>query len=210
MKNFVKPLCLIIATFMTGACVSVLPKTSPPAPRYTIAAITNDNITAAVNWSLIVADPTSSQLYNTTKVALTREENRFEFYSNTEWVDRAPVLFQRALVRSFENSGHILNIGDSSTLPVSDYILKTDMRAFHVDYTNVSPSVEVMIYARLVDKNGSIRAVRNFSAQQFVEQDSISAVMAGFDITLDQVLSEIVSWGFFEGESILDGEVSTP
>lgn len=202
MVNFFKTMRKI-TTFMGGlfflsGCVSVLPETAPPAPRYIISAVNfagfADSSSPDVGWSLVVDDPTSSQLYNSVKVALTREANRFEFFVGSEWADRAPVLFQKALVRSFENSGRILNVGDFSSLPISDYVLKTDIRAFHVDYINGNPVVTVEIYARLTSGAGNIEAVQLFTGTKSIDVDDLSAIMNGFDEVLDQVLTDMVRW----------------
>lgn len=199
MKKFFPTIALVAALFMS-ACVSVLPETAPPAPRYSIDSVSFSETSTPVSWSLIVADPTSSQLYNTTKVALTREANRFEFYAGTEWADRAPVLLQRALVRSFENTNRIIKVGDFSTLSVSDYVLNTDIRSLHVDYISGNPEAVVTVYARLVDKTGDIKAVRNFTSRSSIDRDAVPSVMASFDATLQEILTGLVEWGFSEGE----------
>lgn len=191
----VSAIFLSLGLLSMTACVSVLPKTAPPSPRYVMSAVTPPTGGEPVEYSLVVADPTSSQLYNTTKVALTRVPNRFEFYAGTEWADRAPVLLQRALVRSLENSGRILNVGDYTTLSVSDFVLKTDMRAFHVDYVSGAPVAVVSLHAQILNNHGKIVMARNFDARQRVEKDSVGDVMLSFGNAIDQVLLEVSQWG---------------
>ena len=198
------PLCAVSgALLVLTGCVSVLPETAPPAPRYTIGAAT-PTVTRdmPVSWSLAIADPSSSQLYNTVKVPITREKNRFEFFAGTEWVDRVPVLFQRALVRSFENTDQIVNVGDFSALPVGDYVLKTDIRAFHADYTQADQIAQVQIFARLSLPDGTIAASRVFDASSVSADATLSSTMAAFDTGLDTVLGEIVQWTFEQVDAI--------
>ncbi len=199
-----------ITIVLTSACVSLLPESELPAPRYTMNAVTPTNAPAlSVDWSLVVDDPTSSQLYNSVKIAITRETNRYEFYAGTEWTDRAPALFHRALIQSFENSDRILNVGDFTDQTSSDYILKTDIRKLHVDNTGSSTIVVVNIYAKLLNQSGQIIAVRNFNQQTQTRTTDIATVMSGFDQVMTTTLNDIVNWGFQQSNATYGLEKSS-
>lgn len=218
-KNSITARSLIIGLLSVGlsACVSVLPESAPPSPRYAISAVTlpedtiaslapiaqgDDDLEQTVAWSLVIGDPTSSQLFNTTKVALTREPNRFEFFAGTEWADRAPVLFQRALVRSFENTGRITTVGDFSTVPIGDYTLRSDLRSFHADYvTSAEPRVVVEVYGRLMGADGKILRAQRFMTTE-PAADNVPAIMSAFDLAIDSVLTEMVTWSFGELQAL--------
>lgn len=186
-----------LAMMVMAGCVSVLPKTAAPAPRYTISSVKPANVPASpVSWSLVIADPTSSQLFNTVKVPIMASKNRFEFLSGSEWVDRVPVLFERALVRTFENTEVITNVGDFTVLPVSDYRLRTDIRGFHADITGPTPVVVIEVFVRLLDGDGKSLTTRNFIARQDAPSAANSDLMVSFDDALDRVLTDITEWSF--------------
>jgi len=202
----VRPVAALMLAAGVCGCVSVLPKTAPAAPRYVIGAPAFDGRADAipdqsVDWRLIIADATSNQLFNSVKIPLSRSPNRYEFYAGLEWADRLPVLFQRALIRSFENTDAIRSVGDFTAVPVGDYTLKTDIRAFNTVYDNGNPTVEIDIYARLMDKGGRLLAAEGFKASAPIDQDDPDLIMAGFDRASDDVLSGVVGWTFSEIEN---------
>ena len=183
-----------------AGCVSVLPKSEPPAPRYVMSPVSvSSAFVLPDNLRLAVADPVSSQLFNTVKIALSREPNRFEFYAGTEWADRAPVLFQRALIRSFEDSGAIAQVGDFTVIPVGDYVLHTDIRALQANYVDGGdPVVRTVFFARLLKGDGNIIASERFDISQPANDDDLPEIMNAFDQSLDEAMSRIVRWSIMQ------------
>ena len=195
-------LMVALATLGLSACISVLPKTAGPSPRYAISSVTPRNVpTDPVAWSLVVADPTSSQLFNTVKVPVMSAKNQFQFLAGSEWVDRVPVLLQRAVVRTFENTDLITNVGDLSSQPISDYTLRTDIRSFHADLTGVTPVVTIQVFARFVNDDGRVLASRNFSVREETASDSVDDLMPAFNVAADRILEDLVAWSFAQGQS---------
>ena len=183
------------AAIVSAGCVSVLPEASPAAARYTIAPVEfADAAPQSVEWSLAVADPSATRAYDTAKIALTRAPGQIEYYANGEWADRGPRLVRTALVRSFENSGRILGVGDTISMPSADFILQTDIRSLHVQYANGDPAAEVSFYAKLTDRRGRILAARLFSESQSLGGDSATAAGRAFDAATSAVISDIVNW----------------
>ncbi len=199
----VRPMAALFLFAGVCGCVSVLPKTAPAAPRYVLGAPSFDGGSdpipdQSVDWHLIIADSTSNQLLNSVKIPLSRSPNRYEFYAGLEWADRLPVLFQRALIRSFENTDGIQSVGDFTAVPVGDYTLKTDIRAFNTVYDNGNPLVEIDVYGRLMDKNGRLVAAEGFDTREPIDEDDPDLIMAGFDRASDDVLTRLVLWTFSE------------
>lgn len=194
-KTKLKLILLLMTGAALNACVSVLPKTEPPAPRYTMSAVTVEPGNA-IEGVLLVDDPTASQLYQSVKVALSREPNRFEFYAGVEWTDRAPELFQRAMIRSFENAKRMSDVGDHAEIGFADYTLKTDIRAFHVNTVGSPSAVLITILGKLQNNKGQTIGVREFVRREQVDADSVSGVMAGFHRALNGLQREMVNWTF--------------
>ena len=181
-----------------AGCVSVLPDASPAAARYTISPVEFAASQGGdkVEWTLAIADPASTRAYDTAKIALTRAPGQIEYYAAGEWADRSPNLIRTAMVRSFENSGRILGVGDTIVLPGADYVLKTDIRKLHAAYDNGAPSADVALFAKLTDRRGRIIASRLFTQSQSAPTDSVSAVGRAFDEVLQRTLQELVGWSF--------------
>ncbi|MEX0644307.1 MAG: ABC-type transport auxiliary lipoprotein family protein, partial [Parvularculaceae bacterium] len=179
-RNTITGAVAALATVISAAgCVSVLPQAAPPSPRYLLTPVAYEGSAAeAVAWSLAVDDPLATRVYDTTKIALVRAPGRIEFYAAGEWADSAPRLVQSALVRSFENSGRILGVGDRGSMIVSDFVLQTDIRALHADYSGGAPEAVFTVYARLTNSRGKVVAGKLFEQKVVANADAVPEIAA--------------------------------
>ncbi|NWG70640.1 MAG: membrane integrity-associated transporter subunit PqiC [Parvularculaceae bacterium] len=193
-------LLFMIAALALSACVNVLPKAPPASPRFLISAVDAAEAPASsVDWSLVVEDPQASRVFDHTKIALAREPGRVEFYADGEWADRAPRLFQSSLVRSFENTGRILGVGDRIAQPVGDYALQTDIRRMEADIRGGQAHAVFSVYVRLVNSRGKVVAGRLFQAEEEAQENSGPAVARALDIAAGAVIADILAWTFENG-----------
>ncbi len=203
MDHILRTLFLASAFYASG-CVSLLPETSPPKPRYHIEAV---DLSAApdfeqgssLDWALVIEDPNTTRVYDSVRIAVTPLPGKIEYFAGAEWADRAPQLFHTALIQTFEDSGRILSVGDRHAVPVGDIILQTDIRALHVNMQNGAKEAEVSIYARLSDGKGQIYAAKRFDASQSARSDKGDDVVAALNGALKGVIAEITNWTFEEG-----------
>lgn len=191
---------LMFAAGLASGCVSVLPDAPPPAARYLIEPVEYDAEGAErVEWTLGVDDPLSTRVYDSTKIAVVRAPGRVEFFAAGEWADRAPRLFQAALIRSFENTGRILGVGDRTSLPVSTFVLQTDIRSMQADYTGGAPTAKFTVFARLTNGRGKVYAARLFSREVEADKDDVSALASAFNGAVTAAMTDIVDWSIAEG-----------
>lgn len=196
MRALIRMSALAGAVFST-ACVSLLPETAPPKPRYMLEGVEAGVVAGpAVSWSLVIDDPRTTRVYDSVRVAVSTAPGKIEYFAGAEWADRAPRLFQSALVESFENSGRILAVGDRTALPIGDIVLQTDIRRAHLDVKNKTHEAEISVFARLTDGKGTIYAAKSFASRVNSASDSADDVTASFDSAFDAVLTEIVNWTF--------------
>lgn len=182
---------------LLSACVSLLPETAPPKPRYTLEGVDASLVAGApVDWALVIDDPRTSRAYDSVRVAVSTAPGKIEYFAGAEWADRAPRLFLGALVESFQDSGRILAVGDRLALPVGDIVLQTDIRRMHLDVKNGARQTEVSVYARLTDGKGTIYAAKAFSAKTPTANENADAVTRAFDAAFDAVIVELVNWTF--------------
>jgi len=177
-----------------SACVSVLPDAAPASARYIVSDVQIETGAAPVAWTLGVEEPDATLAYNSAKIALTRAPGRIEYYAGGEWVDRAPRLFGVALVRSFENSGAIRGVGSRLSLPVSTYILQTDIRQLGVVQQGGERRAEIAIFARLTNGRSAIHASRLFTASEPVSADNPAAAAAALNTGLSAIQKDLVAW----------------
>ncbi len=203
MMKMTRALAILAAAVSAAGCVSVLPDAGPAAPRYLLAPVAYEaRAGEPVAFSLAVDDPLATRVYDTTKIALVRAPGRVEFYANGEWADRAPRLVQSALVRSFENSGRILGIGDRGSMIASDFVLQTDIRALHADYSGGAPTAVFSVYARLTNSRGKVIAGRLFEQRMAANADAVPEIAASFDKAVAASLGEIVDWSIGEASAV--------
>ncbi len=188
---------LAALTAALASCVSVLPEAPPASARYTVSDVTIETAAAPVSWTLGVEEPSATLAYNSAKIALSRAPGRIEYYAGGEWVDRAPRLFGVALVRSFENTGAIMGVGSRISLPVSTYVLQTDVRKLGV-VEEGGRRAEVEVFARLTNGRSAVHAARLFTASAPVAADTPADAASALDTALSVIQREIVAWTFEE------------
>ena len=188
----------MLGVFLSG-CVSVLPEAAPPKPRFHIAAASGEALQGeALGFSLVVDDPRATRVYDSVRIAVATAPGRTEYLAGAEWADRAPRLFQTALVQTFEDAGRILAVGDRAAIPVADFVLQTDIRRMELDVEGADAAV-VAVYARLSDGKGKVYLARKFDARVAAASAKPDDVYAAFDGAFQQVLSDVVEWTFEAG-----------
>lgn len=201
MKEFARWTSLSFVLFISG-CVSLLPESAPPAPRYHITAVSDANLQGApLGWSLTVEDPRAARVYDTARIAVSSAPGKIEFLTGAEWTDRAPRLFQIALVQTFEDAGRILAVGDRTAIPVGDIILETDIRRMEISLKNGSRGARVSVFARLGDGKGRVYAARRFDVSAPSSRQSADSAVSAFNAAFSQIIPEIVAWTYEEGDA---------
>ena len=119
---------------MPFAGCSVLP--SPPASQiYRLTPVADDPPRRRILHRRLVVDiPTASESLDTDRIALIRDRTRFDYFANSLWTDRVPVLVQTLLVEAFENDGSIAQVVRDAQTLTPDCLLRTEIRRFEAVY----------------------------------------------------------------------------
>ncbi|MEL6371876.1 MAG: ABC-type transport auxiliary lipoprotein family protein [Pseudomonadota bacterium] len=178
-----------------AACVSVLPEAAPAAPRFGVNDIEPTSpVKAPVTWRLSIDDPLATRAIDSTKIALTKNGHQFQYYSGGEWADRAPRLFQAALIRSFQNTDGIVGVGSRSTQPIADYILQTDLRAFEAKSASGELQAVVEIYARVTNIRGKTFSAKRFRQERSIGSDTAVNVAGALNGASGEIIEEMIDW----------------
>ena len=146
---------------------------------------------------LLVDVPLAPAGLDTGRIALSRSAVSIDYFADSEWIDRVPLMVQTALLDSFQNSKAITAIDRESIGLRADVILRTDIRHFEALYNspNAAPEVWVAIGARLVNPSGrDVVANASFERRQQAKGNDISQIVLAFDEALGGVMEEIVLW----------------
>ena len=108
---------------MPFAGCSVLP--SPPVSQiYRLTPVADDPPRRRILHRRLVVDiPTASESLDTDRIALIRDRTRFDYFANSLWTDRVPLLVQALLVEAFENDGSIAQVARDAQTLTPDYLL---------------------------------------------------------------------------------------
>src|SRR5262249_1641655 len=134
---------------------------------------------------------------DTSRIALTRSAVSIDYFADSEWTERAPLLVQTALLQSFENSRAINGIDRESVGLRADFILKTELRHFEAVYDSPHepPEIWVAINVRLVNPTTrDIIALASFERRERASANEIPSIVSAFDEALGGVMKEIVVW----------------
>ncbi len=206
MMTKIHRLPLLLMALAASGCVSLLPETAPPKPRYHITSPNTDALQGdRLTWSLVVDDPRTTRIYDSIRIAVTPAPGKIEYFAGAEWADRAPRLFQIALVQTFEDSRRILAVGDRGAVPVGDFVLQTDIRRLHYDVRDNHGHAQIDIYARLGDGRGQIHAARDFRASIPVNGDDADQIIAAFNDGFQSLIPELVTWTYDQGDAAHSG-----
>jgi cholesterol transport system auxiliary component len=146
---------------------------------------------------LLVDVPLAPAGLDTGRIALSRSAVSIDYFADSEWIDRVPLMVQTALLDSFENSKAITAIDREAVGLRADLILRTEIRHFEAVYSspNGAPEVWVAISARLVNPSGrDIVANASFERRQQAKSNDIAQIVLAFDEALGGVMEDIVVW----------------
>lgn len=146
---------------------------------------------------LLVDAPFAPAGLDTARIALSRSAVSIDYFADSEWTDRAPLLVQTAILQSFENSKTITAIDRESVGLRADFILRTEIRHFEAVYDSSSgpPEVWVAINARLVNPSSrDVVAQTSFERRRRASANDIPSIVSAFDEALGGVMKDIVIW----------------
>jgi cholesterol transport system auxiliary component len=95
---------------------------------------------------LLVDVPLAPAGLDTGRIALSRSAVSIDYFADSEWIDRVPLLVQTALLDSFENSKASTAIDRNRWIAGGSH-LKTDIRHFEA-FTTVEGAPEVWVAIR--------------------------------------------------------------
>src|SRR5436190_1636847 len=187
----------IATALVVAGCAGLLGL--PPAPHlYRITPKSTFPVNLPRLPTQILVDvPLAPAGLDSSRIALSRSAVSIDYFADSEWTERVPLLVQTALLESFENSGAIAAIDRESMGLRADFILKTEIRHFEAlyDSPNGAPEVWVAIIARLVNPAGrNIVAHASFERRERVKANEMPQIVLAFDEALGGVIADIIVW----------------
>jgi cholesterol transport system auxiliary component len=152
---------------------------------------------ARVSWKLAIASPYAPESLNIERIALSRTAATLDYFADSTWTDRLPVVLQNALVETFEKSGRIQGVSRETAGLNADYVLETEIRDFaaHYEGGGEAPEAQVRIAAKLVKlPDRDIVGTMDSSQRAPASENTVAAVVSAFNVALTASLREILDW----------------
>jgi cholesterol transport system auxiliary component len=146
---------------------------------------------------LLINEPLAPAGLDKTRIALSRSPVSIDYFADSEWTDRSPLLVQTAILQSFENSKTITAIARESVGLRADFIIETEIRHFEAVYDspNGPPEIWVAIIVRLVNPTSrEVVAQTSFERRERASANEVPSIVSAFDEALGGVMKEIVVW----------------
>jgi len=146
---------------------------------------------------LLVDVPLAPAGLDNSRIALSRSPVSIDYFADSEWTDRVPLLVQTAILQSFENSKAINAIDRESVGLRADFILKGEIRHFEAVYDSSSGPHEVWvaINVRLVNPSSrDVVAQSSFERRQRASANDVPSIVSAFDEALGGVMKDIIVW----------------
>lgn len=185
------------ATLLLSGCASLLLGPGETPPRYTLEPIeTSGGMSRGeqIKVRLVIPDPQSESAFDTSRISRSPAPLRYEYYADGEWTDQLPNLWGIFLQRSFENDGRIETVGDRRTVPLGDYVLRTDLRAFHIEERNGVNQARVSISAKLFNSRNEAISTQIFSTSQPVYGSTLTAAVEALNRAAQVTGTDTVNW----------------
>ena len=177
---------------------SVLP--SPPVPQvYRLTPVADDPPRRRILHRRLVVDiPIASESLDTDRIALIRDRTRFDYYANSLWTDRVPLLMQTLLVEAFENDGSIAQVARDAQTLTPDYLLATEIRRFEAVYAGSGDQLPMAVAAldlslvKMPDHRMLDRTLITELAPASL--NSVDSIVEAFDVAVGKILLRCVAW----------------
>jgi len=165
----------------------------PPKITYDLRALPNPGPPGrTISVQLAIPEPTAVAMLETQRFLFSPAQE-YPGFAEALWADALPKLVQARLIESFENYdiAHApLRVAD---LGQTDFQLLIDVRRFRIAVDS-TPTAEIGLSARIVDKNGKVVAARLFEDNQTFDKVEPPPAVAAFDEAFGRIAKEIIAW----------------
>lgn len=188
---------LVTSAWLPLAACSVLP--DPPAPQmYRLSPQTKDPVGAiALPGRLVVDTPSAPQNLDSDRIAIFRGATRFDYYADSVWTSRVPLLLQDLVVGAFQDDGRIADVGRDMDDLGSTYLLKIDIRDFEACYGNsgLPPEIVVSLDLDLLRMQGHHNIGHTVITERATAaRNKLHDVVQAFNAATAAALQQSVAW----------------
>lgn len=182
-----------------SACAGNLIGPPSPAPALYVLRPEFGPVSGAspVRQQLTVAVPAAPAALDTERIALERNANVMDYFAQSQWTDRLPLVVQSLLVEGFEKSGAVAAVGREGAGIRADVVLETELRQFEAFYAvaDTAPEIRITMVAKLVNvTNRGVIDTTEVSRSARSAANDLRSITAAFTLASGEALKEVVRW----------------
>jgi cholesterol transport system auxiliary component len=183
----------VIALTLSGC--ALLPGGGPaPLDTYELSAPAGPAKQMRKRMQILIAEPPALKALDGQSIVIKRTSGVIEYLKGAQWADRLPRIVQARLAETFQHSGAFAGVGLPGEGLAIDYQVIAELRTFEV-HVDGNRTAEIELFVRLLnDRNGEVRASRDFKANSPVSGSGNDAYLRALNRAFGQVATEIVGW----------------
>lgn len=198
---------LVLLAVAVSGC-GALPTLRESTNLYSLSAPSAESIAGpTVSWQLLVDTMNAPAGLDTTSIAVRQRTSSLDYYEGVAWTDRAPVMMQRLLVETLENTGLITGVGRDSLAIRANFVLRCELRDFQADTTGTNTTMAtVRTSCALINMpDREIVARESHSGQATAGGTEFAQIVAAFNRATDDALTDIAQWALSAGDREFSG-----
>ena len=182
---------LAAGLFCLGLFGCALAGSRPPTTYDLVATHSFAGTKRPAPYQLLVYEPTAVTALDTSRLMVRPQADQVSYYKGIAWSDRLPRLVQTRMIETFQNSGAVKAVSNST----GQYALATELRSFQIDVTSGRAAAEIDIFAKLINVNtGRVVATKGFSARVPAASDAPGDAIAALNQAFTEVLQDTTTW----------------
>lgn len=143
---------------------------------------------------VLIAEPSALKALDSDNIVIQPAAGSIQFLKGAQWSDRLTSIVQARLAEAFQRSGRFGGVGTPGEGLAIDYQIVSDIREFGIRLDQPDRAV-IEIYVRVLDdRNGVVRASRDFKVTAPVDGTGDRAFVAALDHAFGTVALQIVDW----------------
>lgn len=184
----------VLLGLLLSGCAAIPGFGPPPVDAYDLSAPTSvQEGRRLARTQILIPEPSALQLLDGQDIAIRRADGALQLLSGARWSDRLPRLVQAGLIEAFERADRVGGVGRPGEGLAIDYQVIVDIRSFEVRVNGGHAYVE--LFARVLnDRNGVVRASRDFIATAPVVGSEGDAFVTALNTAFKVAAAEIVAW----------------
>jgi cholesterol transport system auxiliary component len=193
-----RQIILLAGAVLLSGCGSLQLLPPPMVPQlYVLRPQLMPPLGAAVAWRLSVGAPDAPASLDTERIALTRSPTTMDYFANSAWNDRVPLLVQRLLMQTFDGSNRIVSVDRDTAGLETDYLLETEIRNFEARYETAegAPKIVIAIQAKLARMpQRQIASSLNVTQEAQASGNNLDAIVMAFNQATGAAIAQIAAW----------------